>query len=141
MNNLTTPYILYTDDDPDDRMLAQEAFDECQIAAHIHFVSSGIDALKHLQGPAPKPQLIMLDLNMPKMDGRQTLQQIKDDPALQAIPVIILTTANSQQDIDEIYQLGANAYLIKPTEFEPLTALFKTHFNYWLNTAKLPTLP
>jgi len=134
----STPYILYTDDDPDDRLLAQEAFDECKIAARLHFAQNGEHALEHLRGPQPKPQLIMLDLNMPKMDGRATLQQIKHDPALKHIPVIILTTANAQQDIDEIYRLGANAYLIKPTEFESLTALFNIHFTYWLTTTQLP---
>lgn len=152
MNQLRKPIpILLADDDPDDRMLAQEALDESRLANHLYFVKDGEELMDYLyhQGhytghhpdggdPAPRPGLILLDLNMPKKDGREALKEIKADPALRQIPVVILTTSKTQEDIYRSYDLGVNSFVTKPVTFEALVELMKSLGKYWFEIVELP---
>src|SRR6266404_8838458 len=112
--------ILMAEDDADDRLLAQDALTECRLASDLHFVENGEELLdylhrrgKYAQSPAPRPGLILLDLNMPRKDGREALREIKMDPDLRRIPVIVLTTSKADTDISQIYELGANSFIAK----------------------------
>jgi len=152
MNQLKKPIpILLADDDPDDRMLAQEALDESRLANHLYFVKDGEELMDYLyhQGhytgchpdggdPAPRPGLILLDLNMPKKDGREALKEIKADPTLRQIPVVILTTSKTQEDIYRSYDLGVNSFVTKPVTFEALVELMKSLGKYWFEIVELP---
>jgi len=152
MNQLRKPIaILLADDDPDDRMLAQEALDESRLTNHLYFVKDGEELMDYLyhQGhytgwhpdggdPAPRPGLILLDLNMPKKDGREALKEIKADPTLRQIPVVILTTSKTQEDIYRSYDLGVNSFVTKPVTFEALVELMKSLGKYWFEIVELP---
>lgn len=152
MNQLNKPMpILLADDDPDDRMLAQEALDESRLANQLYFVKDGEELMDYLyhQGhyterhpdgsdPAPRPGLILLDLNMPKKDGREALKEIKADPALRHIPVVVLTTSKTQEDIYRSYDLGVNSFVTKPVTFEALVELMKSLGKYWFEIVELP---
>jgi CheY-like chemotaxis protein len=134
------------DDDADDRMMAKEAFEESRIVNDLRFVEDGVELLDYLKrrggyaDPAgsPRPGLILLDLNMPKKDGREALQEIKADPALKAIRVVILTTSKAEQDILRTYDLSAASYITKPVTFEGLVEVIKTLGKYWLEIVELP---
>ncbi len=137
--------ILIAEDDPDDRMLAQEALAENKIANHLHFVEDGEELMDYLkqrgkynEHNAPRPGLILLDLNMPKKDGREALQEIKSDPDLKSIPVIILTTSKVEEDIIKSYNLGVNSFIPKPVTFEDLIEVTQAIGNYWLRIVALP---
>ncbi len=138
--------ILMADDDADDRMMAKEAFEESRIVNDLRFVEDGVELLDYLKrrggyaDPAgsPRPGLILLDLNMPKKDGREALQEIKADPALKAIRVVILTTSKAEQDILRTYDLSAASYITKPVTFEGLVEVIKTLGKYWLEIVELP---
>jgi CheY-like chemotaxis protein len=140
------PVILMADDDDDDRLLAQDALTESQIPGSIHFVQNGEELLDYLwhrgkyQAPAssPRPGLILLDLNMPRKDGREALREIKTDPELRRIPVVVLTTSKADTDIAVIYDLGANSFISKPFQFEALVSVMKTLGHYWFQTVELP---
>jgi CheY-like chemotaxis protein len=134
------------DDDADDRLLAKDALTECKLANDLHFVENGEELLDYLHrrgkfsqpAQAPRPGLILLDLNMPRKDGREALREIKNDPDLRRIPVVILTTSKADTDIGQIYELGANSFISKPVTFESLVNLMKILGNYWLQIVELP---
>jgi len=137
--------ILMADDDADDRLLAQDALSECKLANELHFVENGEELLEYLhrrgkysQGNAPRPGLILLDLNMPRKDGREALREIKSDPNLKRIPVIVLTTSKADTDISKIYYLGANSFIAKPVAFDSLVNVMKILGNYWFDIVELP---
>ena len=137
--------ILMADDDADDRLLAQDALTECKLANELHFVENGDELLDYLhrrgkysQGNAPRPGLILLDLNMPRKDGREALREIKTDSELKRIPVIVLTTSKADTDISKIYDLGANSFISKPVTFDSLVKVMKILGNYWFDIVELP---
>lgn len=138
--------ILMADDDPDDCMLAQEALAESRLANDLHFVGDGEELLDYLYHrdryahphSAPRPGLILLDLNMPRKDGREALKQIKADPTLRHIPIIVLTTSKTEEDIYRSYDLGANSYITKPVTFSSLIEVMKTLKKYWFEIVELP---
>ncbi len=145
MTNYTHVSILIADDDADDRMLTEEALKENKLTNELHFVEDGEQLLNFLQHKggytpenAPRPGLILLDLNMPKMDGREALKLIKADPKLKRIPVIILTTSKAEQDIIKTYDLGVNSFISKPVTFENLVKLTRHIGNYWFGIVELP---
>ncbi|HEY9805177.1 MAG TPA: response regulator [Candidatus Obscuribacterales bacterium] len=138
--------ILMADDDEDDRMLAQEALEECRLANDLHFVEDGEQLLDYLYhrgkfappSPSPRPGLILLDLNMPRKDGREALQAIKADVELRQIPIVVLTTSQAEEDIYRTYDLGANSYITKPVTFESLVEVMKILGRYWFEIVELP---
>ncbi|WP_331343845.1 response regulator [Cellvibrio sp. UBA7661] len=138
--------ILMADDDADDRLLAQEAMYESRVLNELHFVENGVQLLNYLHGDGqfsdraqyPMPGLILLDLNMPKMDGREALAKIKADPRLRRIPVVILTTSKAEEDMVKGYDLGAASYIPKPVTFDALVELMRTLGKYWVEFVELP---
>lgn len=138
--------ILLADDDPDDRMLTRKALKRSRLANEVHAVVDGEELLAYLrrEGPysepdaAPRPGLILLDLNMPRMDGREALVEIKSDPALRRIPVVVLTTSDAEQDILESYDLGVNAFVTKPVTFDRLAQAIQVLGSFWFEIVKLP---
>ncbi|MFT4563431.1 MAG: CheY-like chemotaxis protein [Gammaproteobacteria bacterium] len=134
------------DDDHEDRMLTQDAFDESRVANDLRFVEDGQQLLDYLRTmgkftnseDAPKPGLILLDLNMPRIDGREALKEIKSDPNLRSIPVVILTTSKAEEDIIRTYDLGSNSYITKPVTFEGLVTVVKAIGQYWTCIVELP---
>jgi CheY-like chemotaxis protein len=139
--------ILLADDDPDDRMLAREALEESRLANELHEVADGEELLDYLYcrgayaGPdqAPRPGLILLDLNMPRLDGREALKAIKADPSLRSIPVVVLTTSRAEEDIYRTYNLGVNSFISKPVSFEGLVEVMKALGRYWFEIVELPS--
>jgi CheY-like chemotaxis protein len=147
MNNRTKPItILMADDDPDDRELAREAFEENHLANELRFVEDGEQLMDYLNqrgayaapGAAPLPGLILLDLNMPRKDGREALQEIKADPRLRNIRVVVLTTSKAEEDVVRSYDLSAASYITKPVTFERLVEVIRTLGKYWLEIVELP---
>lgn len=142
----TVVTILMADDDEDDCMLAQEALIESRLANDLHFVRDGEQLMDYLyrrgeyahRDVAPRPGLILLDLNMPKKDGREALKQIKADPELRQIPIVILTTSKAEADIHRSYDLGANSFITKPVTFSGLVEVMKTIGKYWFEIVELP---
>ena len=135
--------VLLVEDSPGDVRLTQEAFREANRDIHLHVASDGVEAMAFLkrQGTnanAPRPDLILLDLNLPRMDGREVLAEIKGDDNLKTIPTIILTTSESEADIVKSYQLQANCYLSKPVQLSAFEVLEKSINDFWLTTARLP---
>ena len=139
--------ILICDDDEDDRMLTQQALDDAHISNAIKFVEDGEELLDYLYqrgkfggeiGLAPRPGLILLDLNMPKLDGREALRVIKDDPTLSDIPVVVLSTSRLDEDIARSYQLGVNSFITKPVSFSGLVEAMNVLGRYWLEIVELP---
>jgi CheY-like chemotaxis protein len=137
--------ILMADDDADDRLLAKDALAECKLNNELHFVENGEELLdflnrrgKYAGSTLPKPGLILLDLNMPRKDGREALREIKQDPELRKIPVVVLTTSKADTDISKIYDLGANSFISKPVTFDSLVNVMKIISNYWLGIVELP---
>jgi CheY-like chemotaxis protein len=139
--------ILMADDDADDRLLAKDALAECAGASDLKCVENGEELLEYLQRrgrysdpeQAPRPGLILLDLNMPKKDGRDALREIKLDPELRKIPVVVLTTSRADTDISRIYDLGANSFIAKPVSFDSLVGVMKLLVRYWFEMVELPT--
>jgi CheY-like chemotaxis protein len=138
--------ILMADDDADDRRLTQEALEEGRLINEVKFVDNGeelMDYLRH-QGKfappaeAPRPGLTLLDLNMPRKDGRAVLQEIKSDPDLRQIPVVVLTTSKADEDVYKSYDLGVNSYIVKPVTFEALVDILQTLEKYWFEIVELP---
>jgi len=131
------------EDSPGDVRLTREAFREANSSIHMHVAADGVEAMEFLRHEgthihAPRPDLILLDLNLPKMDGREVLARIKEDARLKTIPTVILTTSDSEVDIARSYQLQANCYLSKPAQLEAFEALVKSINDFWLTKAKLP---
>ena len=138
--------ILMADDDADDRLLAKDALAECQVPNALHFVENGEDLLDYLrhQGKyaslvdTPRPGLILLELYMPRKDGREALQEIKADPDLRTIPVVVLTTSKADTDISRLYGLGANSFITKPVSYEALIKVMNDLVHYWFQLVELP---
>jgi chemotaxis family two-component system response regulator Rcp1 len=135
--------VLLVEDSPGDVRLTREAFREANQSVHLHVASDGVEAMAFLRregphGDAPRPDFILLDLNLPRMDGREVLTLIKEDPDLRTIPVVILTTSEADADILRAYELNANAYLRKPVTLEAFEALVKSINDFWLTRVLLP---
>jgi chemotaxis family two-component system response regulator Rcp1 len=135
--------VLLVEDSPGDVRLTQEAFREANRAIHLHVAADGVEAMAFLRQRgtnvhAPRPDLILLDLNLPKMDGREVLALIKEDESLKLIPTVILTTSVAEEDIVKSYQLHANCYLSKPVQLEAFEGLVKSINDFWLTKVKLP---
>jgi CheY-like chemotaxis protein len=138
--------ILMADDDADDRLMAKEALEESHVVNELRFVFDGEQLMDYLQhrgnyrdpADAPRPGVILLDLNMPRKDGREALREIKADPRLRQIPVVVLTTSKAEEDIFRTYDLGANSYITKPVTFEGLVGVMKTLGQYWFDIVALP---
>jgi CheY-like chemotaxis protein len=145
-NNPKTINILMADDDEDDRLLTREALEESRVLNRLDFVEDGLELLQYLRHEgqfsdpeqSPRPGLILLDLNMPRMDGREALREIKADPQLRGIPVVILTTSKAEEDMVRGYDLGAASYITKPVTFEGLVELMKAVGRYWVGFVELP---
>jgi chemotaxis family two-component system response regulator Rcp1 len=135
--------VLLVEDSPGDVRLTQEALHEANSAIHLHVAFDGVEAMAFLtragsNARAPRPDLILLDLNLPRMDGREVLAQIKTDESLKTIPTIVLTTSEAEADIVKSYQLQANCFLSKPVQLEAFESLVKSINDFWLTRAKLP---
>ena len=138
--------ILLADDDPDDRQLTRDAFAENRLANVLNTVDDGEELLEYLQRRGryadkrdePLPGLILLDLNMPRKDGREALKEIKADPTLRRIPIVVLTTSKAEEDILRTYDLGVNSYITKPVTFKSLVELIKLLGRYWFEVVELP---
>ena len=138
--------ILMADDDADDRQMTKEAFEESHLNNDLRFVEDGVELLDYLKRrgkyinpfSAPRPGLILLDLNMPKKDGREALREIKADPRLKSIRVVVLTTSKAEEDIFRTYDLSAASYITKPVTFAALIEVVRTLGKYWLEIVELP---
>ena len=137
--------ILMADDDADDRLMTREAFEASHLKNDLKFVENGVELLDYLYRrekyadpeSSPRPSIILLDLNMPKKDGREALEEIKRDPNLRNIRIIVLTTSKAEEDIYRTYNLGAASYITKPVTFESLVDVVKTLGKYWLEIVEL----
>jgi len=135
--------ILLVEDSPGDVRLTKEAFHDAKTSIHLHVASDGVEAMAFLRregvnANAPRPDFILLDLNLPRMDGREVLALIKEDQSLKTIPTVILTTSEAEADIVKSYQLQANCYLSKPVQLEEFERLVKSINEFWLTIVKLP---
>jgi len=138
--------ILMAEDDPDDRQMTREAFAECHLNNDLRFVEDGAELMDYLcrrgkyadPASSPFPGLLLLDLNMPRMDGREALQEIKKDPRLKNLRVVILTTSKAEEDIHRSYDLSATSYISKPVTLAALIEVIKTMGKYWLEIVELP---
>jgi CheY-like chemotaxis protein len=146
--NVKPVIFLMADDDPDDRLLIKEAFQESLISNSIYFVEDGVELLDYLRWQdkfsnpkdAPTPDLILLDLNMPRKDGREALAEIKSDPRLRYIPVVVLTTSKAEEDIMRSYDIGAASYITKPVTFDGLVEAIRGLGQYWVQIVRLPSM-
>jgi CheY-like chemotaxis protein len=148
MSKYATPItILYADDDAEDRMLVKDAWNESRVANEMVFVEDGEELMDYLQrrgkyaelAGSSLPGLILLDLNMPKKDGREALKEIKSDPRLRSIPIVILTTSKAEEDIFRAYDLGVNSFIVKPVTFQSLVDLTLALNRYWFEIVELPS--
>ena len=138
--------ILVADDDADDRMMIKDAFHESRLANQLMFVNDGEELMDYLgrkdkycdREKSPRPGLILLDLNMPRKDGREALKEIKADANLRSIPVVILTTSKAQEDIYRTYDLGVSSFITKPVSFESLVGITRDLGRYWFEIVELP---
>ena len=144
--HLETVAILLADDDPDDRMLTMKALEKNRLANQVYTVQDGEELMDYLlrrgdytdAEQAPEPGLILLDLNMPRKDGREALQEIKSNPDLRHIPVVVLTTSEAEQDVVQSYNLGVNAFVTKPVTFEGMTKAIRVMGSFWFEIVRLP---
>ena len=138
--------ILMAEDDADDRLMTREAFQECRLGNPLQFVADGEELMDYLKRRGafadavryPMPGLILLDLNMPRKDGREALREIKADPELREIPVVVLTTSKAEEDVANSYSDGANSFITKPVSFAALIEVVQTLGKYWLQIVDLP---
>ena len=135
--------ILLVEDNPGDERLTREALKEGKVYSNLHWVKDGIEALEFLRKQGkyagkPRPDIILLDLNLPKKDGREVLQEIKNDDALKRIPVVILTTSKAEEDVLKTYNLHANCYVTKPVDLEKFIVVVKSIDAFWLTVVTLP---
>ena len=137
--------IVVAEDDPDDQLLICDALAESEVPNQVQFVANGQDLLDYLRHSGPyvgdtqrRPDLILLDLNMPKKDGREALAEIKADAVLRSIPVVVLTTSKSCEEVQRIYDLGANSYMVKPSSYVNLVQALGSMTHYWFTTVRLP---
>ncbi len=142
---MNSPFILIAEDDADDRFLIRTAFEEKGFTDKIEFVENGVELLAFLQkisvsnkGEQHFPGFILLDLNMPKKDGREVLKEVKQHPLYKKIPVIVFTTTRNELEIKRCYELGANTYIVKPISFEALLKVVDDIQSYWFHTASIP---
>lgn len=136
--------ILLVEDNPADIRLTQEVFRDCKMANRLRVARDGLEAMDMLRGASGDgvmPDLILLDLNMPRMDGREVLDELKKDARLKTIPVIVLTTSDAEQDILRSYQLGTNAYITKPVDLGQFVRVVRSIEDFWLAVVKLPPKP
>jgi len=146
MNGPRPITILLADDDADDRMLARDALAESRLGNDLRFVEDGEELLDYLNHrgkfsapeSSPTPGLVLLDLNMPRKDGREALREIKADPALRHIPIVVLTTSKAEEDIYRTYDLGVNSFITKPVTFQGLVAVMRAVGRYWFEIVELP---
>ncbi len=139
-------YVLIAEDDPDDRLIIKEALEESGCSFEYRFVSDGEELMHELMSdlmekagrPSPLPALILLDLNLPKKDGREALREIKAHPVLRTIPVVVLTTSKNREDVLLSYDLGANSYIVKPATFGSMLDIIQSLKKYWFEVANLP---
>jgi CheY-like chemotaxis protein len=146
--NESTPanLILMAEDDSDDRLLVKDAMAECRWQGELRFVENGEELLDYLMrrgkysqsAVAPRPGLILLDLNMPRKDGREALREIKADAELRRIPVVVFTTSRADTDVGRLYDLGANSFISKPIQFDALVSVMRILGQYWFGTVELP---
>ncbi|HSI87915.1 MAG TPA: response regulator [Pyrinomonadaceae bacterium] len=138
--------ILMADDDADDRMLTKDALAESRVLNELKFVEDGEELMDYLkrrgrftdEADAPRPGLILLDLNMPKKDGREALKEIKSDPDLRRIPIVVMTTSKAEEDIFRSYDFGASSFITKPVTFDRLVELMRALGDYWVEFVELP---
>ena len=138
--------ILMADDDEDDRLLARDALAESRLHNDLRFVCDGVELMQYLrrEGPfadpalSPRPGVILLDLNMPRKDGREALEEIKADPDLRRVPVVVMTTSQAEEDIARSYDLGASSFITKPVTFEGLVRVMRGLGTYWFEIVQLP---
>jgi CheY-like chemotaxis protein len=135
--------ILLVEDTPGDERLTREALKEGKVYSNLHWVKDGVDAMEFLRrqgkhASAPRPDIILLDLNLPKKDGREVLQDIKNDPELKRIPVVVLTTSKAEEDVLRTYNLHANCYVTKPVDLEKFIVVVKSIDVFWLTVVTLP---
>lgn len=141
--------ILIADDDPDDREMIAEALTKNHLSNPIRCVADGVELLDYLnrrgrfagRDEAPRPGLILLDLNMPRMDGREAIGEIRKSPRLCMIPIVVLTTSRAEEDIFRTYELGVNSFITKPVSFDALVAIVQTLGRYWFQIVELPAKP
>ena len=146
MNNYQQITILIAEDDEDDRLLMEEALEENYCVNNIYFVENGEELMDYLYHRGkyqdkvanPRPNIILLDLNMPKKDGREALKEIKSEPNFRSIPIIVLTTSQAQEDIVRSYDLGVNSFITKPVTFDSLVDVMTTFTQYWFSIVELP---
>jgi CheY-like chemotaxis protein len=146
MSKRASVVILMADDDADDRELTRDAMAESRLANELHFVEDGVELMDYLHhrgayglpGKAPRPGVILLDLNMPRKDGREALREIKAHPDLRNIPVVVLTTSKAEEDIARSYDLGANSFISKPVTFAGLVDVMRGLGKYWFDIVELP---
>ncbi len=139
-------HILLADDDEDDRLLTKQAFEEAKLTNTLSFVKDGEELMDYLnfrngytEKNAKRPSLILLDLNMPKKDGRECLKEVKTNPDLKHIPIVVLTTSKSEQDIFKSYNLGGNSFVVKPFTFKELVEIISSLNEYWFKIVELPS--
>lgn len=145
-NRVNPITIVVADDDADDRLMIKDAFHESRLANDLRFVKDGEELMDYLGRKGeysnheqnPRPGLILLDLNMPRKDGREALKEIKNDPKLRSIPVVVLTTSKAQEDIYRTYDLGVSSFITKPVTFEALVAITRDLGKYWFEIVELP---
>ena len=148
-SNRKSVTILMADDDPDDRLMAKEAFEESRLSNELYLVEDGVELMDflHRRGKysdplkSPRPGIILLDLNMPRKDGREALEEIKADTQLRRIPVVVLTTSKAEEDILRSYELGVSAFITKPVTFEGLISVIKSIGKYYVEIVELPPPP
>lgn len=142
-SNLKSIRILMAEDNEMDVFLVRAAFEQGRLAVHLDVAENGVEALAFLrrEGPyadAERPDLVMLDINMPRMDGLSTLKAIRDDPALRTLPVVMLTTSNAETDVLRSYESFANAYIVKPISMDSFFSVVKTFEDFWFSVVRLP---
>jgi CheY-like chemotaxis protein len=143
-NTLNSVEILLVEDNPGDARLARQGLRQCKIPNTLHLVDDGVKAMAflHRQGEyaaVPRPDLILLDLNMPRKDGREVLREIKEDASLKTIPVVVLTTSRAEEDINKTYALHGNCYVAKPLDLPQFLAVVKSIEDFWFCTVRLPS--
>ena len=143
MNNSEPIQILLVEDNPGDARLAVEALKESKVHNNLFHVGDGVEAMDFLRqrkeyADAPPPDLVLLDLNLPRKDGREVLEEIKDDPKLRLVPVVVLTTSAAERDLLKTYDLHANAYVIKPMDLDQFIEVVRVIENFWFMVVKLP---
>jgi CheY-like chemotaxis protein len=144
MENVRVVDVLLVEDDPGDVLMTQEAFTDNKVHNRLHVVNNGVDAMSFLRNEppyqdVPLPDLILLDLNLPKMDGREVLAAIKEDPKLRSIPVVVLTTSEAEEDVLKSYHLHANAYVTKPVDFERFIDVVRRIDEFFVTVVRLPS--